>query len=375
MADVEYTQLVDRLASVADPRKRRGQRYAWSVILTLIAAALVSGERHGRGIGQWVRERREALCQRLGLVRLPSEATLRRALQQIDPMQLTAAIADLAAVLPAEGPTSPVGLAVDGKEIRGTSHHGVPCFLVGLVRHDGRVLDQEAAPSKLREAVAVRALLARHPLRGAVVTADALLAERPLARQIRAAGGHYFAVSKDNQPLTVQAIAELFAKQPWLADERAAAYQRVVTHDKGHGRVETRTLEASPCLNAWLDWPDVGQVLKRTTRRLIVATGEVTEEVTYALTSLTREQADAATLERLWRGHWTIENQVHYVRDVSFGEDAGQAYRGHTAHALATLRNAILNLFRHAGWTRIPDALRHYAAHLDETLTLIGVPA
>ena len=255
----------------------------------------------------------------------------------------------------------------------GTGHHGVPCFLVGLVRHDGLILDQEAAPGKLQEAAAVRTLLVRHPLHGEVITADALLAERPLARQIRAAGGHYFVVIKDNQPLTVQAIADLFAQHSGLADERAAVSQRAVTYDKGHGRVETRTLEASPSLNAWLDWPEVGQVLKRTTRRLSVATGEVTEEVTYALTSLTPEQADAATLERLWRGHWTIENRVHYVRDVSFGEDAGQAYRGQTAHALATVRNAILNLFRQHGWTRIPDALRHYAAHLDETLNLIGV--
>jgi predicted transposase YbfD/YdcC len=375
MAEVEYTQFIGRVATIPDPRKRRGQRHAWSVVLTLIVAALVSGEHHGHGIGQWVKERRVTLCQRLHVRRVPSEATLRRALQQLDPAQLTAIVSQLAVETAAAVPSSPVGLAVDGKEVRGAAHHGVPCFLVGLVRHDGLILDQEPAPSKLREVAAVRRLLARHPLQGEVVTADALLAERPLTRQIRAAGGHYFVVVKDNQPLTAQAIADLFAKQPWLVHEQAAAYQRVVTYDKGHGRVETRILEASPCLNTWLDWPEVGQVLKRTTRRLLVMTGEITEEITYALTSLTPEQADAPTLERLWRGHWTIENRVHYVRDVSFGEDAGQAYRGATVQALATLRNAILNLFRSHGWTRIPDALRHYAAHLDETLTLIVVPS
>jgi predicted transposase YbfD/YdcC len=373
MAEIEYTQLLGALAMMPDPRKRRGQRHAWSVVLTLIVAALVSGERHGRGIGQWVKERRGELCQRLNLARVPSEATLRRAVQQIDPVQLTTLVAQVAVASSADATPSPVGLAVDGKEVRGAGHHGAPCFLVGVVRHDGLILDHEAAPSKLREAAAVRQLLARRPLHGEVITVDALLAERPLARQIRAAGGHYFMVIKDNQPLTAQAIADLFARQPWLTAERETAYQRVVTHDKGHGRLETRTLEASPCLNTWLDWPEVGQVLKRTTRRVIVATGEITEEVTYALTSLPPEQAAVATLERLWRGHWTIENRVHYVRDVSFGEDAGQAYRGHTAHTLATLRNAILNLLRHHGWTRIPDALRHYAAHLDETLILIGV--
>jgi len=120
MAEQEYTQLVDVLATVPDPRKRRGQRYAWTVVLTLIVAAVVSGERHGRGIGQWVRERREVLCQRLDLGRVPSEATLRRALQQVDPVQLTAAVAQAAARLSGEATSAPVGLAVDGKEVRGT---------------------------------------------------------------------------------------------------------------------------------------------------------------------------------------------------------------------------------------------------------------
>lgn len=83
-------------------------------------------------------------------------------------------------------------------------------------------------PSNLREEAAVRIRLERHPLQGEVLTADALLAERPLARQIRAAGGRYLLVIKDNQLLTAQAIADLFVEQPWLADERDAAYQQVV---------------------------------------------------------------------------------------------------------------------------------------------------
>lgn len=132
------------LASVEDPRKARGQRYPWMVLLTVIVAALVSGERHVRGIGQWVQERREALCERLGLRRVPSEATLWRALQQIDSAQLTAAVARFAAESFRASPPEiarPVGLAVDGKEVRGSGHHGAARFLVGLVRNDGLVLD------------------------------------------------------------------------------------------------------------------------------------------------------------------------------------------------------------------------------------------
>ena len=80
-------------------------------------------------------------------------------------------------------------------------------------------------------------------------------------------------------------------------------------------------------------------------------------------------------LERLWRGHWTIENRVHHVRDVSFGEDAIRAWVGNTAHALASLHNAILNLFRAAGWERIADALRYHGARVERALALIGATA
>lgn len=372
MDEREYTTVVSALAAVPDPRQKRGQRYPWAVLLTLVAAAILSGERHGRGIGQWVREHTDELRDRLGLARVPSDATLRRALRSVAVEDLEQQLRDWVAQR-VEGADAPVvGVAVDGKEVRGAGRHGHPVVLVSLVRHDGLVLDQVAAPRKLAEGHAVRQLVARHDLAGLVVTADALLAERALAAAIRARGGHYLFVLKGNQPLSQQAITDLFQAQPWTPQERAREYQRHRTRDYGHGRQETRCLEASVTLNEWLDWPDMGQVLKRTTRRVLLATGEVQEAVTYAVTSLTPAEANVAELERLWRGHWHIENQVHYVRDVSMGEDAGQAYRGSTPQALAALRNAVLNLLRVQGWRRIPDALPHYAAHLDEALTLIG---
>ena len=91
------------------------------------------------------------------------------------------------------------------------------------------------------------------------------------------------------------------------------------------------------------------------------------------MVSLTPAEAGAASIERLWRGHWTIENQTHYVRDVTFGEDAGHAAQGTTAHALAALRNGLLALFRSAHWRSIPDALAHYGASVARAFALIGL--
>ena len=102
-----------------------------------------------------------------------------------------------------------------------------------------------------------------------------------------------------------------------------------------------------------------------------MATGEVSEEVKYGVTSLKWEQANAAELEELWRGHWTIENQVHHVRDVTMGEDANQMRIGNAPQVLAAVRNAVLNLMRFKGWTNVADGLRHYGAFVHRALALV----
>ena len=181
-------------------------------------------------------------------------------------------------------------------------------------------------------------------------------------------------VVKDNQPTLAQAIATLFADTPWLSDERDIEYAVHRTVEQGHGRIATRTLEASPSLNAWLDWPDVGQVLRRTCQRVHPHTGAIQEAVMLGITSLPFAPRRVARIEEFWRGHWSIENKVHYVRDVTLGEDRGQAHTGATAQALATLRNAILTLIRATRWRYIADAIRHYAAAPRRALELIGVP-
>jgi predicted transposase YbfD/YdcC len=372
MDQAQYTTLVEALAAVPDPRKARGKRYPWELLLTLVSAALASGQRSGRGIGQWVHEQAESLAALLGRPdrSLPSEATLRRAVRTVDVAALEDRLGALGARRPAraEGGAGLQGLAMDGKEVRGTRAHGVVTHLLSLARHDGTVLGEMAVGSKTNEITAAPRLLAGRDLSGAVVTVDALLAHRPLARQIREQRGHYLMVIKDNQPETRGAIAALFAGEP--------PEQEVRTLGKGHGRLEERTLQSSTELNAWLAWPDVGQVLRRTCRRVHLRTGEVEEEVTHGLTSLGPHEAGPAALEGFWRGPWSIENRVPDPRDVTFGEDAGRARRGQTPQALAALRNALLGALRAAGWTSIADARRHYSARPKHALALIGaIPA
>jgi predicted transposase YbfD/YdcC len=380
----QYRDFRAALSAVPDPRQRRGQRYAWPVLLTVIAAAVVSGQQGMRAIGQWVAEHADELGPMLGLApgRIPSAATLRRAVRAVDLAALEAHLAAFVAALPPPPPPDPaavpalaplpwLGLAIDGKAVRGANRHGAAVHLVSLVRHDdGRVLGQVAVADKSNEITAAPRVLARQHLRGTVTTMDALLTQRALATQIVAQGGHYLMVVKANQPALLAAITACFADPP--LPEPGDATASVSTRDKGHGRLDLRTLERSAALNAYLDWPAVGQVLRRTCQRVDLTTGAIGEEITYGVTSLTPAEASAAQLEALWRGHWTIENRVHRVRDVTWGEDASQVRIGHAPQALAALRNGLLSLLRASGWSQIADATRHYGAFAHRAIQLLS---
>jgi DDE family transposase len=216
------------LAAVPDPRRRRGQRYPWPVLLTLIAAALVSGQQNLRAMGQWVAEHAADVGPLVGLPpgRVPSPATLRQAVRAVDLDHLEARIATFVASLPAapppaaeRRPSAPplpwTGLALDGKAVRGANRHGATVHLVGLVRHDdGRVLRQVAVAAKSNEIAAAPRLLAGWDLRGTVTTMDALLTQREVATHILAQGGHYLMVVKANQPELLAAITTLFSEAP-----------------------------------------------------------------------------------------------------------------------------------------------------------------
>ena len=138
-------------------------------------------------------------------------------------------------------------------------------------------------------------------------------------------------------------------------------------------RVETRTLRASTGLNAYLlGWAGLGQVLWLERRVWRCGRGE-TMETACAITSLLPEPASAEELLALWRGHWGIETRLHYVRDVTLGEDACRVRSGAAPQALAAVRNTVIGLVRLAGGTNVAAALRRFAAKPAEALAAIGI--
>jgi predicted transposase YbfD/YdcC len=146
--------------------------------------------------------------------------------------------------------------------------------------------------------------------------------------------------------------------------------QTATTHDKGHGRLETRTIETLTQVPPWLSWPGAQQICRLTRQRTI--NGKTSVEIVLAITSLTRLRANAETLLELSRQHWSIENRLHYVRDVSMGEDACRVRSGHAPQLLSALRNLTIGLIRSRTRHKyIPDAARRFIADPFAALALI----
>jgi hypothetical protein len=142
--------------------------------------------------------------------------------------------------------------------------------------------------------------------------------------------------------------------------------------DKGHGRTERRTLRLTATLTKHQDWAGLAQGFELVRERTVG--GVTTVEVVYGITSLKREEADARRLLGLTRGHWGIENRLHYVRDVTLGEDQSRVRKGSAPQVLAAVRNAVIHLLAGVDAPSNAAAIRRLNAHPEEALALLDLP-
>ena len=213
-------------------------------------------------------------------------ATLYRALSKVSIAELELRVSHYSEQVDQEERSGQVvtqaGTVLDGKTVRGASQHGTTEHLTSLVRQEsGIVLAETATAVKLDERTATRQLLTPERLRHTITTFDALHTQRRTAQQIQAGEGHYLMVVKRNQRLLYNDIVLAWSELPPQSAVEAEfwGYQKVETVDKGHGRLERRTLERITALTGYLDWPGAQQVLRRTCRRTNLRTGETTVQV------------------------------------------------------------------------------------------------
>lgn len=352
------------LVKIKDWRKRRGKRYRLEAILLLLCVGLLCGKRGPTSISRWAKKLPYQLrCQlgfRAGII--PSASTLCRMLWHLDVDQLEQKLSEWVAQVNTHLAQAGMRqrIAIDGKKLRGAlKRGGQRSHLLSAVDHQLKtVLAQLAVEEDSNEIRAILPLLEVLHLNGCIVTVDAILTQREVAQTIVAANGYYVMFAKDNQPTLKDDIETLFVLPPVAGEVISTAK----TINKGHGRLEIREIETTSLLKDFSDWPGLHQSFKLTRTTTYLKAGQQTTEVVYGFTNLPEEIAPPACLLEVIRGHWTIENQLHWVRDVSFGEDAASFHKNQAPHAFATLRNLALTLIRAAGFDCVPEAFDTFSA-------------
>jgi predicted transposase YbfD/YdcC len=351
--------LLDLLAQVPDPRKRRGRRHPLAGLLAVGIAAVIAGSRSFAAIGQWAADAGPEVLARLGATRGPAEeSTFRRAFALVSADRLDQVLGAWLHTRAVQVGGRLV-IAVDGKTVRGAKNKAgkAPHLVAALAHGIGAVLGQAAVDAKSNEIPAARELLkAFTDLAGAVITIDALHTQGDTAQVIISRDADYVMTVKGNMPTLYRQLKKL----PW---SRIPAVSSVST---GHGRRARRTIKVA-LAPAWIDFAGAAQVAQ--VRRTVTKKGKKTVEVVYLITS--DHDADPETLAVWIRGHWEIENKLHWVRDVTYQEDKSLVRTGTAPRVMATLRSLAISLLRLDGHSNIAAANRHHARDPQRTLTLL----
>jgi hypothetical protein len=399
VARVSGGSVVECFAAIPDPRRPRGIRHPLASILGLCTAAVVSGQVRLTDITDWVAAADQELLAELGCRRAgdgrctpPHPDTVERVFALLGAQGLAdgvgAWLADRAGVrcvgAPIVGPVLLPAVAVDGKAVRGAiGPDGQVPYLLGAATHGSSVVVAErligAKTNEVPEvAPLLRTLAAQAPggVGGCVFTMDALHTVRAHATLItQELFAHYVMTVKENTPA-------LFARIDAL--DWAGVPITHQTEERGHGRRERRTLRV---LDAPTDlgFPGAAQVflIERYTTRTVRkptkgARGYKKVQVRTAvavlgITSLSAREAAPEHLAGYVRGHWSIENKIHWVRDVTFREDASQVRTRSRFRVMATLRNLAIGLIRQAGYTRIAATIRKIRNDPHLLLTILGL--
>jgi predicted transposase YbfD/YdcC len=351
--------LLDLLGQVPDPRGKRGRRHGLAGLLAVGIAAVIAGSRSFAAIGQWAADAGAEALASLGAARGPAEeSTFRRAFALVSADSLDQVLGAWLWTRSMRAGGRLV-IAIDGKTVRGAKDKAgkAPHLVAALAHGIGAVLGQVAVAAKSNEIPAVRDLLkAFTNLAGAVITMDAMHTQADTAELVISRSAHYVMTVKGNMPTLYRRLKQL----PWAQIPSASA----LSTDRGRRARRTIKVTAVP---TWITFTGATQVAQL--RRTVTTKGKKTVEVVYLITS--DPDADPATLAGWVRGHWEIENKLHWVRDVTYQEDKSQVRTGNAPRVMATLRGVAISLLRLDGETNIAAANRHHARDPQRTITLL----
>lgn len=362
--------LAAHFAALPDPRVRRTRRHALVDILVITVCAVICGADDWVAIARFGRAKRRWFRQFLALPHgIPSHDTFGRVFAALDPQAFHAAflawVQSVATLLP--GDVS----AIDGKTLRRTfdtaSQKAAIHMVSAWATAQGLCLGQVKTDAKSNEITAIPALLDVLALAGRSVSIAAIGCQPAIARRIRDRGGDYVFSLKANQTRLHEDIHALFTEAE-VHGFRDLRHTTVETVDGDHGRIEVRRAWATDDL-AWCSqrhrWPGLRSAVRLDAERTVGA--HTARETRYFISSL---PAEAAQLARIVRGHWTIENGLHWVLDVAMHQDHTRIRTGHAPENLATLHHIALNLLKQERTEKLGIKNKRLAAGWDHDYLL-----
>jgi predicted transposase YbfD/YdcC len=336
--------LADHFEDLPDPRLDRHKQHALLDILVIATCAILAGcdswadvERFGKAKLEWFRK---FLKLPNGI---PSHDTFGRVFSLLNPEAFGACFTAWMTAACAE-----LGLkhvAIDGKTMRGsrgpqgTAAHIVSAFATA----NGITLGQRIVDEKSNEITAIPELLQVLDLAGALVTIDAMGCQTKIAEQVRQGGADYLLAVKENQP-TLFADIERFVTDALANEYKGIDHSFWEAEKRSHGRDEFRAcyvFNAQDVVQDMAPWRDLKSVVMIVSSRAV--NGQATDEVRYYISS---RKASAETFAQGVRNHWGIENGLHWVLDVCFGEDASRVRNGHGPENFALLRRLALAVLK-----------------------------
>ncbi len=334
--------LLEVLDGIEEPRRKMSVVYPLHEVLFIMLAAVICGATSYVKIELFGRSREEWLRKYLVLENgIPDACTFRNVMRQIDTQQLHTVFVDWM-----KGAVEKITgvVAIDGKQARRTKDASQkPLHVVSAFASDCRlVLGQLACEEKSNEITAIPKLLEMLEIEGCIVTIDAMGTQVEIANKIRAKKADYLLALKGNQPSLYEDVKLYFeTESPDKKDELHYAKQR----SQGHGRIETRECYISEDID-WLPdrarWPDLQGI--GVIHATIEQGGQVSHQNHYFIYSCKKMTAEKIMNAK--RGHWGIENGLHWVLDMTFREDESRARRDHSAENLNVLRHMAYNILK-----------------------------
>lgn len=339
--------LLQHFSSVADPRIDRTKRHKLIDILVIAICATICGAETWEDFQLFGYAKKDWFNTFLELPGgIPSHDTFRRVFARLDPAQFQQAFLDW--VRSVTRLTKGEVVAIDGKQLRRSTDAAAGKNAINIVSawaEDNRmVLGQVRVDEKSNEITAIPELLRMLEITGCIVTIDALGCQTEIASEIINKQADYVLAVKGNQNYLFEDIVGYF---DWALDDKfkQTAYTTDETVDGDHGRIEVRRCYASEDIS-WLrkkgEWKGISSIAMIESERSI-AGAEPSRERRYYISSL---EADAKKLNRVIRGHWSIENSLHWVLDIAFREDDSRIRKDHGPENMTTLRHIALNLLK-----------------------------